>query len=89
MPDAPLKVAPWTYPYTEALKSGAITVPSAPLAFEAVKPHIAAGVKIAHPHVGAGIAAEVVEQGFNILSTTPTRSYAALETVRSLGCVPS
>ena len=42
MSDAPLKVALRTYPYTAALKSGEITVPSAPLQFEEVKPHIAA-----------------------------------------------
>jgi 4,5-dihydroxyphthalate decarboxylase len=42
MSDAPLKVALRTYPYTEALKSGAVTVASAPLEFEEVKPHIAA-----------------------------------------------
>lgn len=37
-----LKVALRTYPYTEALKSGQITVPGATLEFEEVKPHIAA-----------------------------------------------
>lgn len=37
-----LKVALRTYPYTEALKSGAITIPGTTLAFEEVKPHIAA-----------------------------------------------
>jgi 4,5-dihydroxyphthalate decarboxylase len=37
-----LKVALRTYPYTAALKSGAVTVPGAELVFEEVKPHIAA-----------------------------------------------
>lgn len=37
-----LKVALRTYPYTEALKSGAVSVPGATLEFEEVKPHIAA-----------------------------------------------
>ncbi|MBI1218594.1 MAG: PhnD/SsuA/transferrin family substrate-binding protein [Rhodobacteraceae bacterium] len=37
-----LKVALRTYPYTEALKSGAVAVPGATLDFEEVKPHIAA-----------------------------------------------
>jgi 4,5-dihydroxyphthalate decarboxylase len=37
-----LKVALRTYPYTEALKSGAVAVSGATLAFEEVKPHIAA-----------------------------------------------
>ncbi|KSV78247.1 4,5-dihydroxyphthalate decarboxylase [Sinorhizobium sp. GL2] len=37
-----LKVALRTYPYTEALKSGAVTVPGATLDFIEVKPHIAA-----------------------------------------------
>jgi 4,5-dihydroxyphthalate decarboxylase len=37
-----LKVALRTYPYTEALKSGAVTVSGATLDFEEVKPHIAA-----------------------------------------------
>lgn len=42
MPAPTLKVALRTYPYTEALKSGALTVPGAQLEFEDVKPHIAA-----------------------------------------------
>ncbi|KMK65161.1 ABC transporter substrate-binding protein [Puniceibacterium sp. IMCC21224] len=42
MPAPILKVAMRTYPYTEALKSGAITVPGANLDFVDVKPHIAA-----------------------------------------------
>ncbi len=37
-----LKVALRTYPYTEALKTGAVSVPGATLEFEEVKPHIAA-----------------------------------------------
>jgi 4,5-dihydroxyphthalate decarboxylase len=37
-----LNVALRTYPYTEAIKSGAITVPGATLNFVEVKPHIAA-----------------------------------------------
>lgn len=37
-----LKTALRTYPYTEALKTGAITIPDAELQFEDVKPHIAA-----------------------------------------------
>lgn len=37
-----LKVALRTYPYTEALKTGAVAVPGARLEFEEVKPHIAA-----------------------------------------------
>ncbi len=44
----------------------------------------AAGVAIAHPHVGVANAAEVIEQGFDILFTTPSRSYATLEKVKSL-----
>lgn len=44
----------------------------------------AAGVRIAHPHVGVGNAAEVIEQGFDILFTTPQRSYATLEKVAEL-----
>ena len=42
MADTTLKVALRTYPYTEALKTGAIKVPGAKLQFEEVKPHIAA-----------------------------------------------
>lgn len=37
-----LKVALRTYPYTEAIKTGAVSVPGAKLEFEEVKPHIAA-----------------------------------------------
>ncbi|WP_417720780.1 PhnD/SsuA/transferrin family substrate-binding protein [Salipiger sp.] len=37
-----LKVALRTYPYTEALKTGAVSVPGVALDFEEVKPHIAA-----------------------------------------------
>jgi len=37
-----LRVALRTYPYTEALKSGAVRVPEVELEFEEVKPHIAA-----------------------------------------------
>ncbi|WP_146591021.1 ABC transporter substrate-binding protein [Puniceibacterium confluentis] len=42
MPAPRLKVAMRTYPYTEALKSGAVTVPGAKLDFVEVTPHIAA-----------------------------------------------
>jgi 4,5-dihydroxyphthalate decarboxylase len=42
MPGPKLKVALRTYPYTQALKSGQVTVPGAELVFEEVKPHIAA-----------------------------------------------
>lgn len=44
----------------------------------------AAGVKIAHPHVGVANAAEVIEQGFDILFCTPSRSYATLNKVKEL-----
>ena len=37
-----LKIALRTYPHTELLKSGAVSVPDANLSFEEVKPHIAA-----------------------------------------------
>ncbi|MCD7058623.1 ABC transporter substrate-binding protein [Pelagibacterium xiamenense] len=42
MPDPTLKVALRTYPFTEALKSGKVSVPGVNLEFEEVKPHIAA-----------------------------------------------
>lgn len=42
MSEPTLKVALRTYPYTEALKSGAIGVEGATLEFEEVKPHISA-----------------------------------------------
>lgn len=42
MPGAQLKVALRSYPYTEAIKSGAISIPGVELEFEEVKPHIAA-----------------------------------------------
>ncbi|WP_417720779.1 HpcH/HpaI aldolase family protein [Salipiger sp.] len=44
----------------------------------------AAGVRVAHPHVTAANAAEVIEQGFDILFTTPSRSYATMEKAKSL-----
>jgi 4-hydroxy-2-oxoheptanedioate aldolase len=43
-----------------------------------------AGVHVAHPHVTAGNAAEVIEEGYSILFTTPSRSYATLEKAKSL-----
>lgn len=44
----------------------------------------AAGVHVAHPHITAANAAEMIEAGFSILFTSPTRSYATLEKVKSL-----
>ena len=44
----------------------------------------AAGVPIAHPHVTGANVAEVIEQGFDILFTSPSRSYATLEKAKSL-----
>lgn len=44
----------------------------------------AAGVRVAHPHVTAGNAAEVIAEGYDILFTSPSRSYATLEKARSL-----
>ena len=36
-----------------------------------------AGVPVAHPHVGSSNVEAVIEQGYRILFTSPTRSYAA------------
>lgn len=44
----------------------------------------AAGVRIAHPHVTSANVAEVIEQGFDILFTQPSRNYATLEKANSL-----
>lgn len=44
----------------------------------------AAGVRIAHPHVTGANVAEVIEQGFDILFTQPSRNYATLEKARDL-----
>ena len=44
----------------------------------------AAGMRVAHPHVGVANAEEAIDEGYDILFTTPSRSYAALEAVRSL-----
>ncbi|MCD7058622.1 HpcH/HpaI aldolase family protein [Pelagibacterium xiamenense] len=43
-----------------------------------------AGVRIAHPHVTAANVSEVVEQGFDILFTQPSRSYETLEKAKAL-----
>ncbi|WP_146591019.1 HpcH/HpaI aldolase family protein [Puniceibacterium confluentis] len=43
-----------------------------------------AGVRIAHPHVTGANVAEVIAEGYDILFTSPSRSYATLEKARSL-----
>ncbi|MCR8724526.1 HpcH/HpaI aldolase family protein [Frigidibacter sp. ROC022] len=43
-----------------------------------------AGVRVAHPHVTSGNVADVIAEGYDILFTTPSRNYAALEKARSL-----
>jgi 4-hydroxy-2-oxoheptanedioate aldolase len=43
-----------------------------------------AGVRIAHPHVTSGNVAEVISEGYDILFTSPSRSYATLEKAKSL-----
>lgn len=44
----------------------------------------AAGVPVAHPHVSAANLDRAVADGFRILFTTPTRSFAALDKARAL-----
>ena len=44
----------------------------------------AAGVRIAHLHVTGANVAEVIEQGFDILFTQPSRNYATLEKANAL-----
>ncbi len=44
----------------------------------------AAGVKIAHPHVTGANVADVIAQGYDILFTQPSRSYATLEKAQAL-----
>lgn len=43
-----------------------------------------ANIAVAHPHVSAANAQEAIDQGFRILFTTPSRSYAALEKARTI-----
>ncbi len=43
-----------------------------------------AGVPVAHPHVHAGNVEKVLADGYRILFTTPTRSYAAFEKGREI-----
>lgn len=43
-----------------------------------------AGVRVAHPHVTAANAEQVLRDGFDILFTNPSRSYAALDKAKSL-----
>ena len=47
-----------------------------------------AGVPVAHPHVHLGNVKPALSHGYRILFTTPTRSYAALETARNLAATP-
>ena len=43
-----------------------------------------AGVPVAHPHANAGNVEQAIAEGYRILFTTPTRSYAGLEKGRAL-----
>lgn len=43
-----------------------------------------AGVRVAHPHVTAANVSEVIEEGFDILFASPSRSYATAEKAKSL-----
>lgn len=43
-----------------------------------------AGMYIAHPHVTSANVAEVIAEGYDILFTSPSRSYATLEKAKSL-----
>jgi 4-hydroxy-2-oxoheptanedioate aldolase len=44
----------------------------------------AAGVHVAHPHVTSANVAEVIAEGYSILFTSPSRSYATMEKAKSL-----
>lgn len=44
----------------------------------------AAGMRVAHPHVTLANAGEVIAEGYDILFTSPSRSYATLEKAKSL-----
>jgi 4-hydroxy-2-oxoheptanedioate aldolase len=48
-----------------------------------VEQALAADIPVAHPHVSAANAEQAMADGFRILFTGPTRSFAALEKVRS------
>lgn len=43
-----------------------------------------AGIRVAYPHVTSANATKVIEASYDILFTTPSRSYATLAPTKSL-----